>query len=203
MQGTRTPPRNAPTPALAAACRLAAAIGPAAGLGIAAGLGGCAANPEVRAVSARQAGATAEGSTVKVLLELSNPNDAPVELTHWDYSFVVADRTAYSGEWVASLTLPPKSTMQAELPAFLPASFGDASAAQWRVGGSLGYRATGKLDKLLYQLGINRLSAGFGTAAEGISKAPVAKEPATPTAPAPAPASPEPAPASPEPSRGG
>lgn len=199
MQGTRTPPRTVPTPALAAALRLAAAVGPAAGLGLVCGLGGCAANPEVRAVSARQGGTTTEGSTVKVLLELTNPNDAPVELTHWEYSLVVEDRTAYSGEWVASLTLPPKSTMQAELPAFLPASFGDASAARWRIGGSLGYRATGKLDKLLYQLGVNRLSAGFGTAAEGIAKAPAAKEPATT---APSPTSTAPAPAAPEPSRG-
>lgn len=133
-------------------------------------------------MSARQSGTTTEGSTVKVLLELTNPNDAPVELTHWDYSLVVEDRTAYSGEWVASLTLPPKATMQAELPAFLPASFGDASSVRWRIGGSLGYRATGKLDKLLYQLGVNRLSAGFGSAATGISGEPVAKT-AMPTAP--------------------
>ncbi len=144
-------------------------------LALAAALGGCAANPEVRAVSARQDGSTAEGSTVKVLLDLTNPNDAPVELTRWDYAFVVADRTAYTGEWIASLTLPPKSTMQAELPAFLPASFGDASAVEWRIGGNLGYRATGKLDKLLYQLGVNRLNAGFGTGAAGIAKAPPAK----------------------------
>lgn len=166
MQGTRTPARIVTTLALAAA------------------LGGCAANPEVRAVSARQEGSTAEGSTVKVLLELTNPNDAPVELTRWDYSFSVADRTAYSGEWIASLTLPPNSTTQAELPAFLPASFGDASAERWRVGGSLGYRATGKVDKLLYQLGVNRLSAGFGSGATGIAKAPPPKPAAAATPPA-------------------
>ena len=153
-------------------------------LALAAALGGCAANPEVRAVSARQEGGTGEGSTVKVLLELTNPNDAPVELTRWDYTFSVSDRSAYSGEWIASLTLPPNSTTRAELPAFLPASFGDASSASWRIGGSLGYRATGKLDKLLYQLGVNRLTAGFGTGAAGIAK--------EPPSPAPAPAAPRP-----------
>ena len=164
MQGSRTLPRIVPTLALAAA------------------LGGCAANPEVRAVSARQEGVTGEGSTVKVLLELTNPNDAPVELTRWDYTFSVSDRAAYSGEWIASLTLPPNSTTQAELPAFLPASFGDAAAERWRVGGSLGYRATGKIDKLLYQLGVNRLSAGFGAGGTGIAKAPPPKPESTPAA---------------------
>jgi hypothetical protein len=184
MQGTRSIPRTSPAQASGLATARGCAL--AATLGLAASVAGCAANPEIRAVSARQERSTAEGSTVKVLLELTNPNDAPVELTHWDYSFVVDDRTAYSGEWVASLTLPPKSTMQAELPAFLPASFGDASAERWRVGGSLGYRATGKLDKLLYQLGVNRLSAGFGTGASGIAKAPQAAG-TTPAAASPAP----------------
>lgn len=133
-------------------------------------LGGCALNPEVTAVSARQVASTDQGASVRLLLELRNPNDAPVELTTWNYTFSVGGRTAYTGEWVASLTLPPRETMRAEVPAFLPAAFGDASSSDWRVGGQLGYRATGKLDKLLYQLGINRLSALFGTSGTGIAR---------------------------------
>lgn len=121
-------------------------------------------------MGARQVASTAEGSAVRLLLELKNPNDAPVELTAWNYTFTVDGKTAYSGEWVASLTLPPREIMRAEVPAFVPASFGDASAAGWRVGGQLGYRATGKLDRLLYQLGVNRLSALFGTSGTGIAR---------------------------------
>jgi hypothetical protein len=100
---------------------------------------------------------------------LENPNEAPVELTVWNYSLAVNDRTAYSGEWVASLTLPPRTTLEAELPALVPAAFGDVASARWRLGGSLDYRATGKLDRLLYQLGVNRLTTGFGDSGEGIA----------------------------------
>lgn len=137
---------------------------------LALGAAGCAASPGVEAVSARQVSPTAEGTSVRVLLELRNPNDAPLELTTWNYTLVVDDRPAYSGEWVASLTLPPGEPMRAEIPAFLPASFGDVTGARWRIGGQIGYRATGKLDKLLYQLGVTKLSAGFGAEGTGIAR---------------------------------
>jgi hypothetical protein len=170
-------PRTAMLPRFACAATLAAA--------------GCAANPEFRAVGAEQVTATAEATEVHVVVELMNPNDAPVELTEWDYSFTVDDRTAYSGKWMASLTLPPRDRMLALLPAVVPASFGDVSAARWRIGGSVGYRATGQLDRLLYQLGINRLSAGFGVGGSGIPKgkgqgttaAPKQESPPAPAAP--------------------
>jgi hypothetical protein len=81
------------------------------------------------------------------------------------------------------------------VPAVVPASFGDVTAGKWRIGGTLGYRATGKLDRLLYQLGINRLTALFGVSGEGIelaraapAAAAVPAVPAAPAAPAPPPA---------------
>jgi hypothetical protein len=65
------------------------------------------------------------------------------------------------------------------------------------VGGILSYRATGKLDKLLYQLGINRLSALFEGSGTGIAAMPApAPAPAGAPAAAGAPATP-PAPAAP------
>jgi hypothetical protein len=165
----------------------------------AAALGGCAASPEFRALRAERIRTTEEATEVKVFLELRNPNDAPVELTTWDYTFTVGDRTAYSGPWVASLTLPPKQVMVTEVPAVVPASFGDVTAGKWRIGGSVGYRATGKLDRLLYQLGINRLTALFGVSGEGIElarAAPAAAATATAaTAPAAPPAEPPATPA--------
>ena len=139
---------------------------------------GCASSPNVQALKARERAVTAEGSEIEVTVELRNPNDAPVELTTWDYSVIVNDKTAYTGQWVASLTLPPNDRMLAELPAFVPASFGDITGAEWRVGGQLTYRATGKLDKLLYQLGVNHLSTNFGTGGTGIEKVVVVATPA-------------------------
>ena len=158
-------------------------------------LAGCAADPRITAVSAQQVSTTAEGSELHLVVELENPNPAPVELTTWEYSVSVNDHQTYSGEWAASLTLPPRERIRAELPAFVPAGFGEIANAPWRVSGRVGYRATGKLDKLLYQLGINRLHAGFGTGATGIAPPPAPKEaPKEPAKPA-APASPAPSPA--------
>ena len=156
----------------------------------AAALGGCAASPEFRALRAERIRTTEEATEVKVFLELRNPNDAPVELTTWDYTFTVGDRTAYSGPWVASLTLPPKQVMVTEVPAVVPASFGDVTAGKWRIGGSVGYRATGKLDRLLSQLGINRLTALFGVSGEGIELARAAPAAAATATAAAAPAAP-------------
>ena len=182
MQATRT----TPIPWIAAAALLAV---------------GCAASPSVRAVDAKTVSTSAEGSSIHLKMELENPNDAPVELTMWDYSVSVNDQSVYSGQWVASLTVPPKERMLAEIPAFVPASAGDVSGARWRVSGILSYRATGKLDKLLYQLGINRLSTLFEGTATGVAAmpAPAAAPAGAPaataapgSAPAPAPA-PEPA----------
>lgn len=147
---------------------------------------GCAANPEFRAVGAERIARTAEACEVHVVVELMNPNEAPVELTEWEYSFVVDDRTAYTGKWMASLTLPPRDRMLALLPAVVPASFGDVSAARWRIGGTVGYRATGQLDRLLYQLGINRLSAGFGVGGSGIPEGTGKGTTAAPASPPPA-----------------
>ena len=162
---------------------------------------GCASSPDVQAVTARELAVTAEGSGIEVTVELRNPNDAPVELTTWDYSVIINDKTAYTGQWVASLTLPPNDRMLAELPAFVPASFGDITGAEWRVGGQLTYRATGKLDKLLYQLGVNHLSTNFGTGGTGIEKVAVVATPVPkPEAPKPeVPKPQEPQPQEPQP----
>ena len=176
---------TAPVPMLAAAATIAA-------------LAGCAASPEFRALRAERVRTTDEATEVKVFLELRNPNDAPVELTTWDYTFTVGDRTAYSGPWAASLTLPPKQVMVTEVPAVVPASFGDVTTGSWRIGGSVGYRATGKLDRLLYQLGINRLTALFGVSGQGIELARATPSPGTAPQPAGA-AAPEATPAPAEP----
>lgn len=164
---------TAPVPMLAAAATMAA-------------LAGCAASPEFRALRAERVRTTDEATEVKVFLELRNPNDAPVELTTWDYTFTVGDRTAYSGPWAASLTLPPRQVMVTEVPAVVPASFGDVTADKWRIGGSVGYRATGKLDRLLYQLGINRLTALFGVSGQGIELARATPAPGATPQPSPA-----------------
>jgi hypothetical protein len=141
----------------------------------------CAAPPEVRAIRAERVESTADGTSIRMLLELANPNDAPVELTVWNYSVSVDGRSAYQGRWMASLTLPPRERMLTYLPAVIPPRPGEPAPSRWQAGGDVGYRATGQLDRLLYQLGINRLSAGFSVSGEGLAAAPAAAKGSTQT----------------------
>lgn len=131
---------------------------------------GCSASPDVRALSARQVTASEGAVQVEIVLELTNPNDAPLELTEWEYSASVGGRTAYSATWVAALTLPSKVPMTTTLPVVVRgASAEELAGAQWTLGGSVGYRATSQIDRLLYQLGVNRRYAGFGVSGSGFT----------------------------------
>ncbi len=135
-----------------------------------AALAGCSASPSVRALSARQVAASDGAVQVEVLLELTNPNEAPLELTEWEYQASVDGRTAFGATWVAALTLPSKVPMTTTLPVVVRgASAEDLARASWRVGGSVGYRATSQIDRLLYQLGVNRRSVGFEVGGSGFA----------------------------------
>lgn len=134
---------------------------------------GCASGPAIKAVRAERVASTDEATELRVTLELTNPNESPLELTEWEYSAVVNGRTVYQGMWVAALTLPAGVPMTAELPVVVSAAdTTDWATAKWTMGGSVGYRATRQIDRLLYQLGINRLSAGFDVRGDAVTEAP-------------------------------
>ena len=139
---------------------------------VAALLAGCTLDPAVNHTGAQRIESGAEATAVEVKLVLDNPNDAPLELITWEYSLQIDGRTAYSGTWMASLTLPPKVPMTTELPAVVPASFGDLSNVPWRIEGSFAYRATRQIDRLLYQLGITRLHGTFSASGTGFAEPP-------------------------------
>jgi hypothetical protein len=158
-------------------CVTAGRFGSACGLILAvlaaAAIGGCASGPTVKALKAERVAWTDEAAEVRVTLELTNPNDAPVELTEWEYTATVNGRAVYQGLWMAAITLPVGVPMTTELPVVISAAdMAGLESATWSVGGSVGYRATRQLDRLLYQLGINRLSAGFQVNGQAVPVAP-------------------------------
>ncbi len=141
-------------------------------------VGGCASGPTVKAVKAERVAWTDEAAELRVTLELTNPNDAPVELTEWEYTATVNGRTVYQGLWIAAITLPVGVPMTTELPVVIAAAdMAGLESATWSLGGSVGYRATRQLDRLLYQLGINRLSAGFQVNGQAVPVAPRGQAP--------------------------
>ena len=139
---------------------------------IAVPLPGCAIDPAVSHTGAQRMETTAEATEVELKLVLDNPNDAPLELITWEYTVQIDGRNAYAGTWMASLTLPPKVPMPTELPAVVPASFGDISKSEWKVEGTFAYRATRQIDRLLYQLGVTRLHGTFSATGTGFAEPP-------------------------------
>lgn len=187
------PPMAAPeaTPADFRALRRAGAV-----LCAVVALAGCAASPSVKAVKAERTASNLGASQVEVTLELLNPGEAPIELTEWVYSAQVNGKTVYTATWVAALTLPPNVPMTTALPIVVPSE--DAAGldgTSWSLSGSVGYRATRQVDRLLYQLGFNRLNAGFSV--QGIQVVVAPPAPSAPSAPPTPPTSAPPAPAPP------
>ncbi len=123
-------------------------------------LGGCAAPPVAKGIKAEYQPPTAEAVQVAVTMELVQPNDGALELIEWDYTATVNGKQVFQGTWAAMLTLPP-----------------DLAHANWRVSGSVGYRATRQMDKLLYQLGISRQAASFEASGQGVTPAPLPPPP--------------------------
>lgn len=159
-------------------------------------LAGCAASPSVKAVKAERMATTPGASQVEVTLELLNPGEAPIELTEWVYSAQVNGKTVYTATWVAALTLPPNVPMTTALPIVVPSEdIAGLEGTSWNLSGSVGYRATRQVDRLLYQLGFNRLNAGFSV--QGIQVVVAPPAPSAPTTPPTRPMSAPPAPAPP------
>lgn len=141
-------------------------------------LGGCAAPPVAKGIKAESQPPTAEAAQLAVTMELVQPNDGALELIEWDYTATINGKQVFQGTWAAMLTLPPNVPMTTTIPVVVPiADAGDLAHANWRVSGSVGYRATRQMDKLLYQLGISRQAASFEASGQGISPAPLPPPP--------------------------
>ncbi len=147
----------------------------------------------MRALRTERTGSSETATQLRITVEMANSNDASIELTEWQYTASLDGKTVYTGTRVAALTLPPGVPMTTSLP-IVVAGMSDAkiSSAAWQVSGTIGYRATRQIDRLLYQLGVNRLSSSFDVSGSSVTDAPMTQmAPLAPVAP-PAPAPPAP-----------
>jgi predicted small secreted protein len=116
--------------------------------------------------------ATGEALGVKVLLEMRNPNRAPVELYDFHYSLHVDGRQVYEGRRAASATLGTLGTRSVELPAVVPferlawSRDGLPPAATYEVHGTLRYIAPNMLLQVLLDAGKRRPGVGFSSRGE-------------------------------------
>jgi hypothetical protein len=142
--------------------------------------------PTVSATELRT-GATADDATaVGIVLELRNPGRDEVELVRYDYSVVLEDGARYDGVWSAQRALPPGRTIEAVIPAVLPAASvaraaGASDGRGWRLEGTLRYRDPQSFARILYEAGILRTEVGFS----GSGAVPAAAEPSAASSEAP------------------
>ena len=93
-------------------------------------------------------------------IQLQNPTDEPIQLEVYDYTVRVnaeGERSQWSGTWSALRTLPPGKTVDMSIPAVVPYNFSEApEKAEWRVSGSISYKAPGRLAQILFDTGFRR-----------------------------------------------
>lgn len=150
-------------------------------------LAGCAGDPRitVSGVDRVVKGPTADEYAVRIRLE--NPTGDPLVLDRWNYS-LQTDAGRYSGEWVASRTLPPGTDTEVAIPAVVQHD-GGAAPTRWRVNGSVRYLLPGRLAETLFDMGLSRPEAMFSgegqiAAKEGATLPTAAPLPGTETIPA-------------------
>lgn len=150
-------------------------------------IAGCAGDPRisVSGVDRVANGPTADEYAVRIRLE--NPTGDPLVLDRWNYS-LETDAGRYSGEWVASRTLPPGTDTEVAIPAVVPHD-GGRSPSRWRVNGSVRYLLPGRLAETLFDIGLSRPEALFSgegqiAAREGATMPTAAPLPGTDTMPA-------------------
>jgi hypothetical protein len=122
-------------------------------------LAGCAGDPRITVTGVDRVvkGPSADEYAVRIRLE--NPTGDPLVLDRWNYS-LETDTGRYSGEWVASRTLPPGTDTELAIPAVLSRD-GTREASRWRVNGSVRYLLPGRLAETLFDIGLSRPEAMF------------------------------------------
>lgn len=126
-----------------------------------AGLGGCSTPPAIRVLAVDVVEIGKDTSEVAVRLEVANPTGLPIRIDTWQYGVDVRGRRVYSGEWVAAITVPAESRILTAIPAVVPNGDSPGPDAAWRIEGSIRYLEPSRFSQLLFDLGLNRPSAGF------------------------------------------
>jgi len=109
-----------------------------------------------------------------VELVLGNPTDEPLQLEVFDYTVEVGGAGSgkrWQGQWSALRTLPARESIPMRIPAVIENPFTEADGqTNWRIHGTISYKAPGRFAQILFDTGFRRPTHGFQ--AEGPSIAP-------------------------------
>lgn len=104
---------------------------------------------------------TAEATRVAFVLEVTNPNETPLELRELEYQLNVDGRQVYSGRRAAQTTLPSAGNTQVQVPAVIPADIWQDGDRNYSLTGTLIYVSQGQFAELLLDMGLPRPRASF------------------------------------------
>lgn len=120
----------------------------------------------VTTVDVVEVGKTA--NQIAIRIQLSNPTKAPIRIDTWKYFVRVRNDQVYSGEWVASITIPPESRLLTAIPAVVPLQSQPGPDSPWSIDGTLRYLEPTRFSQLLYDLGLSRPAASFNASGAGM-----------------------------------
>lgn len=135
---------------------------------LALGAGGClgTAAPRLSIADVRVGEATADGSSMVVVVRAENPNDKPLPLRSIDYRVSLGGSQVFSASRAAEGVLPRYGTLDLPLPVGVPAGLRPSGEQEFRLSMTLHYLAPGKMAETLYDAGIRRpavSASGRGT----------------------------------------
>ena len=131
---------------------------------------GCGTPPGIRVTGVDVVEVGADTSELAVRLEIQNTTAEPIRLDTWDYSLDVRGQRAYSGVWVAAITVPPESRILTAIPATVPNTQLQNADAPWNASGWIRYLEPTRFSQMLYDLGLNRPSTTFGGSGNSMGK---------------------------------
>lgn len=129
-------------------------------------------DPVITGNGASMAEQSAEAMTLRLGLDLSNPNREPLKLLEFDYSVSINGVHVYDGVRAAETTLASEGRKEVSIPIVI--RFDKAgwnaqdlpSRVKYEVRGELRYNTPGEFAQALFDTGVRRPSAGFRLAGE-------------------------------------
>lgn len=129
---------------------------------------GCAGvrDPSIALHDAALLGSNPEGCTMRLTLELVNPNREPLELRTVDYAVRADGREVFAGRRAAEATIPARGRAELALPVVIPharAGWPGAPPPDFAVSvrGTLKYTSPGELAEALLDAGVRRPRVSF------------------------------------------
>ncbi len=123
--------------------------------------------PEIRLTGVFPTEVTDEATALRFMLDVTNPNDEPIELREVRYSLAVNGERVFLGRRAVGTTLHGGATTRIELPAVVPDAVAGFLAnarpdeVDYRLAGEMIYVTPGELAEILLDTGVRRPVARF------------------------------------------